>query len=291
MKRRRFLSIAAAFAAAPAAAEAVPNRWRGIALGAEAEIVLYGDRAAAVAAFATIAEVLAAVERSFSLYDPASELAELNRTGVLRMSDRFAQLVRVAGHMNTATDGLFDPTVQPVWRALSERSRPPYEAVGWNRVQVSDADLRLGPGQALTFNGIAQGFATDLVADALRSEGFTQVLVNIGEFSGHGRDWRIGLSDPVLGHLGTRTLRDGAIATSSPDAMQVGPGGHILHPWGGPVRWSTVSVEAGSAALADGLSTALCLADAETVTTIRSRLPDVRRITLVDTEGNLRTLT
>ena len=290
MNRRRFLTVSAAFLALPAQAGAMPHRWRGQALGAEAEIVLLGDPAAADAAFSEIRQTLATVEASFSLFDPASELSRLNLQGSAVVSAGFADLLRLSDRLHDITDGLFDPSVQSLWRALFKGQPPSRRAVGWKRVLLKGARVSLAPGQALTFNGIAQGYATDLVAKALQVRGFGEVLVNVGEFKGRGRPWKIGLSDPTFGHLGTRTLTDGAIATSSPGAMSLGGGGHILHPGDGRAQWSTVSVEAASAALADGLSTALCLASIDQVATIRTRLPEVRRITLVDDQGRLRTL-
>lgn len=288
MNRRRFLSVSAAFAAMPLAATAAPHRWRGRALGAEAEIVLHGDRDAAQMALREVEGILREVEAKFSLYDPKSELSRLNEQGAARLSEPFLEVVRLSDRLHRVTGGLFDPTVQPHWRALFEGRTPPEGAVGWGRVTLDGAEVALAPGQALTFNGIAQGYATDLVADALRARGFGEILVNVGEFSGQGRLWRIGVSDPRHGLLGMRTLVNGAIATSSPGAMSLGAGGHILHPAGGAAVWSTVSVEAVSAAVADGLSTALCLASEDQIAAIRQHLPEVRRITLVDGEGNLR---
>ena len=290
MNRRRFLSVSAAFAALPLAAEAAPHRWRGHALGAEAEIVLHGARDAAEAALGEVERILQKVEGTFSLFDPASELTRLNARGSALASEQFLEVLHLSGRLHGATGGLFDPTVQAVWRAKFEGRNVARATIGWGRVQVSGRKVSLAKGQALTFNGIAQGYATDLVAKSLKAQGFGEILVNIGEFSGHGRPWRIGISDPKHGHLGMRTLRDGAIATSSPTAMALGDGGHILHPAGGAVQWSTVSVEATSAAISDGLSTALCLASASEIAAIRQHLPEVRRITLVDAEGNLRTV-
>ena len=196
------------------------------------------------------------------------------------MSDR---VHRVSG-------GLFDPTVQPLWEALV--SGGDVEAaralIGWERVRFNTEEVRLGSGQAVTFNGIAQGFATDRVADVLADHGLSDTLVNIGEFRGTGGKWRIGLSDPHYGLMGTRSLHNGAIATSSPNATLVGKRGHILHEAKEPL-WSTVSVEADNAATADGFSTAFCLAP---LSVIRAAVGQhgIRRVTIVDPQGDLMTI-
>jgi thiamine biosynthesis lipoprotein len=95
--------------------------------------------------------------------------------------------------------------------------------------------------------------------------------------------------DPEHGLIGALTLRDGAVATSSPAATPLGPHGHLLHPRGEAPRWATATVEADTATLADGLSTALCLADAAQAARMRA-LPGVRRVLLVDREGDVRSL-
>lgn len=290
LTRRRFLCISAA-ALCAGASPVAPARWRGIALGAEAEITLHGPGAEAALTDA-IARVRG-IERAFSLYDPGSELSRLNASGWLAPSPAFRALLQQADAVHRATGGAFDPSVQPLWQALARGTdvETARALTGWERVTIAQ-EITLAPGQALTFNGIAQGFATDVVTDLLASSGFGRALVNIGEHRALGGPWRLGLSDPAAGYLGTRTLADGAIATSSPAALRLGTGGHILDPRGSRAPlWSTTSVEAESAALADALSTACCLLEPDEIRRAMAALPGIRRVTLVDGEGRLRTLT
>ena len=234
LSRRRFLAISAAMlGAGPARSAATPARWRGVALGAEAEITIHGP--GAERALAEALALVRAVEAEFSLYDPGSALSRLNRAGRLAPSPTFAELLGLVDRVHAATGGAFDPTVQPLWEALARGGSlgPARAAVGWERVRLGGGEVRLGAGQALTFNGIAQGFATDAVADMLEARGFGRALVDIGEHRALGGPWRVGLADPVAGYLGTRTLDMGAIATSSPDALRLGLEGHILDPRGG----------------------------------------------------------
>jgi thiamine biosynthesis lipoprotein len=185
---------------------------------------------------------------------------------------------------------LFDPTVQPLWQALADggatnRAR---EAIGWNRVQITPDRVSLQPNQALTFNGIAQGFATDLVAEMMDANRFDNALINIGEYRSTGGSWRLGMQDAQHGLLGQRTLTRGAIATSDTSASPLGERGHILHPRAQP-HWSSVSVEADTAAWADALSTALTLAPLDQVRAIKAAA-NLRRVTLVSFDGELITL-
>ena len=287
LNRRRFFSISAACRlATPARAQI--HRWQGRALGAEVDITLHAPAEIAEPALDRARGSLDAVMAQFGLFDPASTVSRLNRTGHLDAPDvMFRRLMQACTQVHAATGGLFDPTVQPLWRALAE-GQPPEAAralIDWSRVRHSAASVTLGEGQALTFNGIAQGFATDLVAEALRDAGLERTLVNIGEFRGTGGPWRLGISDPEIGMIGTRTLTSSAIATSSPKAVPLGGQGHILHGHAKP-RWSTVSVEAATATMADGFSTALTMARLEDIRAAVGTF-GIRRITLVSDQGDV----
>ena len=288
MKRRRFLQIAAAALVAPGRA-AAETRWQGRALGADVSVSLSGDPAAARALLPLIEALLRDIEAEFSLYDPASSLSRLNRQGWLTPSPDFRALVAASGEVNHLTGGRFDPTVQPLWNALAEgrRTEAAHAALGWDRVQIEASEIRLAPGQALTFNGIAQGYATDQVRDLLASAGFVHALVNMGEYGALGGPFRLGIEDPAAGLLGYRTLTGTAIATSSPNALSLGREAHILDPKGAAPRWSSVIVEADTAALADGLSTGLCFLDGNDIAALLRRRPDIRSVLLVSPEGEL----
>ncbi len=274
LNRRRFIAITAAAVASPkgAAAEA---RWRGVALGAEAEITLRGPGGDAALQHALATLRLA--EAEFSLYKPASAISRLNRDGAIRPSPVFRKLLTLCDQLHRKTDGLFDPTVQALWTALAGGgdADAAKALVDWSRVDLVD-QIRLSPGQSLTLNGVAQGFAADLVSEALTKTGFTETLVNVGEFRAGAGDWRIGVAAPDGALLEIVSLTGGAVATSSPAATTVGGRSHILSAAGRQPRWNTVSVQAPSAALADGLSTALCLADEAEMAEIAARFPEAK---------------
>ena len=283
MNRRKFLAITASLAAPCAAGAAT---WQGRAFGSDINITIHAPRDVADAALEHAQQIITEVEGLFSLYDTNSDLSQLNRRGFLYDPDpRFLSLMLAADNAYQVTDGRFDPTIQPVWAALAKGEAPKPEAVGWDRVQFDESRIVLDENQSLTFNGIAQGFATDLVADAFARLGLNDVLVNIGEYRGHGGPWTLGISDPNAGFLGHLTLTEGAIATSSPTALSLGLQPHILLP-GMRALWSTVSVAAPTAVMADALSTGLCLADREVLIRV-AMLDDVYAIKVVDFAGNL----
>lgn len=279
LTRRRALFIGAAAAvslAAGRATKAAAAEWRGIALGADARIRLAQvDAADAAPVFAGVEAELSRLEGLFSLYRPDSVLSRLNRSGTVDAPPaEFLELLSVARAAHEATQGLFDPTVQPVFRAYAEaasagRALDPealadaLSRVGFDAVHADGDRVRfLRPGMSMTLNGVAQGYITDRVTALLRGMGFRDMLVNMGEIAAAGRPdgqrgWRVAIAGngPVL------TLSDRAIATSAPLGTVLDPAarvGHIFDPrrgWTKPVQ-RQVSVVASSAALADALSTA-----------------------------------
>ena len=291
LTRRRFLSISAAALALPFAAPARAASWSGVALGAEARVTLRGPDPEA--ALAEVRRIVEQVEQVFSLYRDGSDLVRLNRTGRLApLPAMLAEVCAMTDLVHDATGGAFDPTVQALWQGAFE-GRDRRGDLGWQRVRRAGGALTLAPGQALTFNGIAQGFATDLATRALAARGYGHALVNIGEHRALGGPFVLELADPEHGPMGTRRLEGGAIATSSPGALRLPDGRtHVMNPLSeAPSRWSTVSVEAESAALADAVSTAACLMDRDAIRAAIRRLPGIARVTLVTTDGALRSLT
>lgn len=283
LSRRRLLQIAACAALAPAGAQA--RTWEGMALGARARISLTGPTLWVAQAFAAIEEEVAKAERLFSLYRSDSALVQLNTQGRLPAPPRdWVALCALIDQVHGATDGQFDPTVQPLWQALATNaaSGNAQPMIGWDRVRHGSDAVTLQPGQALTLNGIAQGWATDRVAERLRAMEADHVLVQLGETRALGGPFRIGL--PGTGHA---TLQNRALATSEPGAMPLSRASHILSPNGRPALWSAVTIEASDAALADGLSTAaVFLTDAE-LRKARNSLPGVARIWAVSPDQDI----
>lgn len=276
--RRRFLAISAAAFALPNVARAQPvYTWSGIALGAGATIRLAHPDAAAITARA--ATEISRLEDIFSLYRADSALSRLNRDGKLAEPPfELLECLSIAGAVHRATEGRFDPTVQPLWAAYAEaaaQGRMPDDSVlaqalaltGWAGVTFDAAEITLRPGMALTLNGIAQGYVADRVADLLAAEGLTDILIDTGEFRALGGQPEGGAWPVKLAQGGEVALVSRALATSSPLGTQfdaAGTLGHILDPRTGRTaapRWNGITISSGSAALADALSTAACLMD------------------------------
>jgi thiamine biosynthesis lipoprotein len=266
LARRRFLLIAAAAAAVLAPARRETWAWRGDALGAEARIELSGERDAARAAIDAVAAEIDRLENLFSLHRPGSQLARLNRDGMLAAPARdLTAALRHAAGWRDRTEGAFDPAVQPLWTAAVAGAPAPLDRVRAARIDLEPGIARLGPGTALTLNGIAQGIIADRVAALLIRRGFADPRIDTGEMRLPGPDRRR-LRLPAAGL--EIEVADCAVATSAPDALRFPHSGHHLfdpHTGRSPERWRSVTVIAPTAADADALSTAFAVSGPERI--------------------------
>ncbi len=320
--RRRMLKIAAAACGSAllpshgyAAAEPLePVSWRGIALGAPAEIKLYStDRDAARTILRQAVTELRRLEAVFSLHQSESALSRLNRHGELRNPPLdLIRLVSEAKGVAAATDGAFDPTIQPLWLHYAEHfARHPgagqglasrdiarvLELVDYRAVALaSDRIAFERPGMALSLNGIAQGYITDRIADMLRAEGLDHILLDLGETRGlgahpSGRPWRVGIHSPGAKDEIIRKIEliDRAVATSAPLGTPFEPSGkfhHLLDPRTGQCAtlYRSVTVTASNATLADAFSTALAVTDWRNIRHIVRKTPGLR-VAALDLRG------
>ncbi|WP_374643599.1 FAD:protein FMN transferase [Tabrizicola sp.] len=283
MNRRRFLCItAAALVPMPGHAQTVTD-WQGRGLGTALSLRLVGaDPHHTRQTFARVGAEIERIEQLASLHRD-SALTRLNRDGRLAWpAPDLVSLLQLAGEVHAATGGAFDPTVQPLWQALAEGgdARAARKLIGWDRVRLDETEIRLEHGQALTLNGIAQGWAADRIAALLRREGFTDALVDMGEIAALGQGpqgpWIARIETPESEVLAESHLTNRALSTSSPRGTLVNGQPHILGPTGQRPRWQTVSVSAESAALADALSTAFCLMDSPQIVAALGPFPGAR---------------
>ena len=285
MNRRRFLTLTAAALAPLPGHAATLTSWEGTGLGTALSLHLVGATPhQARATFARVEAEIARIESLASLHRD-SALVRLNRDGHLAWpSPDLVDLLTLAGQVHTATSGAFDPTVQPLWLALANgtETEAARALIGWDRVRLSPEEIRPDPGQALTLNGIAQGWAADRIAALLRAQGFTEALVDMGEIAALGdRGWPSVIAGPDGATLAETRLANRALATSSPRGTLVNGQPHILGPQGQPPRWQTVSVSAPSAAVADALSTAFCLMERPAIDAALAEFPEARVEALV----------
>lgn len=296
INRRRAITILAGAASLPifgaqanAASTASIAQWRGIALGAQAHIIL--DHPDAERLLARSVAEIHRLEKIFSLYQADSQISQLNATGILENpAFEMVELLSICSGLHARTGGAFDPTVQGLWALYARqysRGSAPSEAqiakalviTGWQHLRISPQRINFDKaGVQVTLNGIAQGYIADKVTAILRAQGVQNVMVNTGEISAMGRSgvadfWPVTLANTDDEQV---QLKDQSIATSAPlgtsfDAAKTH--GHILDPRSGKPngKWAQVSVISKTAAIADGLSTAFCLMEADEITKAKGR--------------------
>ena len=238
-------------------------------------------------------EVLEKVNQSLSTYNPRSEISRFNAsatTDPVVVSPRLRAVAAMAGEVSAATGGAFDITVGPLVQAwgFGVASPAPTTVPGPGdidrlRAEVGFAKLELVadgrslrktvPALQLDVNGIAPGYAVDLIVERFDALGLRDFLVEIGGEvrargrNARGRTWRVAVEAPLSGErkpYALVELDDLAISTSGDyrdfrefDGVRVS---HTIDPrTGAPVAHglASVSVVHPSAALADAYSTAL----------------------------------
>jgi thiamine biosynthesis lipoprotein len=323
INRRRFISLTAAATAGmtmfdvQAKTDTELMRWQGAALGAKAQIMLYGDdpvRAQEV--FARCQQEITRLENIFSLYVKNSAISRLNADGHLDNPDiEFLDLLSRCLSCYQITDGAFDVTIQPLWKLYADHfstagaapSGPSQQKVGETLKLVGSDKITLEsrrisftrPGMGISLNGVAQGYMTDRVAKILKVAGFDNILVHMGEtyaqgHHGGGRPWTAGISSPLQDHkiLMAVPLNHQALATSggygSPfsDQSQLH---HLLDPKSGrsAQHHGAVSVVAQDATTADMLSTAFYVMDYAKVSEVWAKYPGLERAIFVDPAGRV----
>ena len=132
---------------------------------------------------------IARLEAIFSLYKADSALNRLNQDGILTAPPfELLQCLALSSQIHAASNGLFDPSIQPLWALYANRFaagtaptaedlRKTQTQVGWQNVTFDEEAIRLAPGMALTLNGIAQGYIADRVAALLAANGLTRALI------------------------------------------------------------------------------------------------------------------
>ncbi|MBI5851343.1 MAG: FAD:protein FMN transferase [Planctomycetes bacterium] len=239
-----------------------------------------------------IDEVLAAADRRFSLWREDSAIARFNAhraTTPVPIDDEFRAAIALALRLAAASDGAYDPTILPItrlWGFVGEVRREPSDAelaealakVGWRRLEItSDGSLRkLDPAVEIDLDSIAPGAVADELSRRLFAADLRDHMVDVGgEIVCRGAKpgavpWRIGVERPGATGEDDREIqqvvevKDAAVATSGSYRNWFQSGGarrhHILDARTGRNTGSdvvSVSVEAPTAMLADGLSTAL----------------------------------
>jgi len=233
------------------------------------------------------------LDRLLSIYDPESEISRINRTaghGNQQVDPEVVEILKLSIAYSELTRGAFDVTIGPLidlWMEAADRNAPPTTAelaaarqrVGVDRISAVSRDgVSLAEkGMKLDLGGIAKGYALDRMLPLLERHGIESALLNFGQSStwavgapAGSAGWRLLVRGPEGRFAGLITLRDQALSISGSQGQWVEIGGrrygHILDPRSGEplMRARQAIVVSHSAVLAEALSLALLVLDAET---------------------------
>ena len=256
-----------------------------------------------------------ALEAQMSVFRPKSEISRLNRQaaeGPVGVEPRLFALLELAIRLHAETDGAFDVTSGPLWRAWGfarregriprrEELAAAIERVGSHLVDLGAAQGTVRfrrPGVELNLGSIGKGYALDRCAESLVEAGVGDFLLHGGRSSVLARGsrrpirpspdappagWVVGVPDPTRPdrRLAELRLEDRALATSGTQTQyfrhQGRRYGHILDPRSGQPAEGLLSatVVAPSGAEADALSTAFYVMGADRALDYCGSRPDL----------------
>jgi thiamine biosynthesis lipoprotein len=228
------------------------------------------------AALDAAALALRAIESEMSLFNPDSAVSRLNATGVLhKPSAHLRAVLAWSAHVSRRSAGAFDISMQPLWKVWADAQalqqlpskRTVMQAkknVNWQAVEVTADAVRLNlKGMGVSLNGIAQGYAADVVREVLQAHGIRHAQLDAGETTllgqaPTGKPWTLGLESvnqpsPVL-RMDGRAIATSSDAHTAFSADHVNH--HILNPHTGysPAHWTSVTVLAPCCVMADALT-------------------------------------
>lgn len=272
-------------------------------------------------------ELLAAmncVDSALSMFNPASTISKVNMAhDTITVTDSmFLEVMRLAMKVSDLTHGAFDITVAPAvnaWGFGFKNSVPISqntvdslrEIVGYSKIHERNGLIVKDDNRImLDCSAIAKGYGSDMAARALRENGCSNFMVEIGGevvvsgFNPHGTPWNIGISKPVDDTLSMNNgidtiicITDIGMATSGnyrnfyiKDGRKVA---HTIDPFTcTPVSHSLLSatVLAPTCAYADALATSMMVMGLDSARALVPRLPGVRAFLIFeDSDGTMRT--
>lgn len=235
-----------------------------------------------------IEDELHKVDNSLSPFNKQSIISKINRNENVIADEMFTNVFTLAEQISSETDGAFDITVAPLVNAwgfgFENKINPTKETIdslkqliGYQRVSLIDGKIKKeDPRIMLDCSAIAKGYASDVIADFLRSKGINNFMVEIGgEIVTSGINdkrlpWKIGVTKPIDDSLNTHqeiqtvlNVTNKAMATSGNYRNFYYKNGkkyaHTIDPRTGyPVQHSILSatVLANNCATADAYATA-----------------------------------
>lgn len=225
------------------------------------------------------------IEKAVSRTDPGSDIYRFNNSKYgTEVSQITIDILSAALAAAKASDGLFDPTIEPLvslWEIVHGEPKVPSDNeiaaaltnVGYGGITVDGNKItKENPAVSIDLGGIGKGYACQAVIDLLKERGVSHGLISFGGNVGvfglkpDGTGWTIGVRDPdsaddVVGYL---HLNEGFVSVSGDNERYFEIDGiryhHIFDPrTGRPASngMRSVAVVSQNGTEADALSTML----------------------------------
>lgn len=231
-------------------------------------------------------QILIDFNQSLSTYIPSSEVSMFNRIdSITYQSPYMYPILQMSKKLFTDTKGAYDPTIGPLvnaWGFGPTKKSTLDSALVDSLLQIVNFDLvkfdrikaSKTKGSYLDFSASAKGYAVDVIADFLTSQGIENYMIEIGgEVRCHGFNqnqtvWNIGIERPAvqvaIGDLyATVFVKNQSLATSGNYHNYYQSGGQIISHTISPFTGYNVthnllsaSIFAPNCTLADGYATA-----------------------------------
>lgn len=178
------------------------------------------------------------INKSMSTYIENSDISKINRNEAVEIDEHFTKVFKTSKTIYDVTSGAFDPTIGAVVNAWD--FGPEGKIISLDSLKIDSLMLSVGLDKVklrrnaiqkenlytfLDFNAIAKGYAVDVIAEFLESQGVYDYLVEIGgeiRCKGINREkvtsWNVGIDKPNFD--GSQSvikaihLEDEAMATS-----------------------------------------------------------------------------
>lgn len=297
--------------------------YSGFALGTDYQLKFFAEEKLDLQA--EIDSIFEVVNQSMSTYQEDSDISKINAGDTtIQVDDMFRTMFLKSKEIHQKTNGYFDPTVGdlvnlyglgPKKMEISVDSTAIdslMNYVGLDKVSITDDNLivRKHIETVLDFNGIAKGYAVDLLGFLLEEKEVKNYLAEIGgeirskgKNLSSGKTWRLGIDDPRIETnpnelQGIVELKDKSLATSGNyrkfryDSISGEKYNHIIDPKSGytkKVNMLSVSVLADDCATADAYATAFMAMEIENSIEVAEKQKDLEVFFIYDEKGELKT--
>lgn len=272
-----------------------------------------------------IKQQLLAFDNSLSMFNKESIISKINRNDSVVTDSLFEAMYTEAYTISELSNGAFDITIRPLVNAwgfgTSKNNQANIDSsyldsiktlIGYHKTSLKNHRLYKEDDRiTLDASAIAKGYSCDIIADLLRENDCTNLLVDIGGevvvqgINEKGNPWRVGISRPTIDAMGMEKELQEIIesshlcmATSGNYLQYYFVDGerrsHTIDPRTGyPVHHSLLSatVTASSCMRADALATACMVLGKDDALKMIDGIPDAACYLIVAEEGQLRVIT